>query len=164
MSLFKILLSAATLSLIVGCASAPDDRAVPTGERAAAAPRAETELPKAKDQNAQIAPEIKERLAVLALRGIEQPGTNPALDPNGLIGLSRAEAFATLGTPDQIHEVSPATVWRYAMGTCQLDLYFFMDLGTSAFRVLTYDVRTKRSGRAAKKSCLGQIRAASRAQ
>lgn len=104
------------------------------------------------------------RLAALTLRGLDRPSPVLPLSPHRLIGMSRAETFAVLGTPTQIREMSPATVWRYAMGRCELDLYFFMDLGSNAFRVLTFDVRTEVSGNAAQQACLGRLRAASRAQ
>lgn len=155
--LAKTLFSIATLALVAACAT-PQTKAVSTGNTSASVIPA----PKKKPESAEL--KEKPRLAALTLRGLDHPSPVLPLDPQRLIGMNRAETFAALGTPSQIREMSPATVWRYAMGRCELDLYFFMDLGSNAFRVLTYDVRTEISGSAEQQACLGRLRAASRAQ
>jgi hypothetical protein len=66
--------------------------------------------------------------------------------PDGLIGMTPGEAAQLLGPPAQRAEVAPATVWRYAAGDCELDLYFYLDLQSRVTRVLHYELRNPEGG------------------
>lgn len=104
------------------------------------------------------------RLASVTLDGDTRTASFSDIDLKRLVGLSQTDTFAMLGTPAEVREQSPATVWSYDVGGCQLDLYFYMDLGTNAFRVLTFEMRNAVSGEGAKSSCPAPVNAASRAR
>jgi hypothetical protein len=83
------------------------------------------------------------------------------LDLQKVVGLDKEQTLALLGKPTAVREQSPSTVWNYRIAECTLDLFFYMDVSTSDFRVLTYDLKT--SGRTAdsRRACLTRLRAAS---
>lgn len=86
-------------------------------------------------------------------------------DPKQLIGLDTAAAQELLGTPDEVREGTPSTVWHYKAHDCTLDVYFYADLGTRALRALAYDVTTAQltADERSVKACAGRIRADYRA-
>lgn len=87
-----------------------------------------------------------------------------SFDPKALIGLDTAATQDTLGSPNEVREGSPATVWRYVAKNCVLDIYFYADLDTRALRALAYDVSmAKAADRESVQACAGQIRADYRA-
>ena len=64
-----------------------------------------------------------------------------------------------LGDPASVIERSPSMVWRYTVKGCALDLFFYLDLGANAFRVLAYEMKARTSSDGATLTCLGRIRA-----
>lgn len=83
------------------------------------------------------------------------------LDPERLVGLDRAQVTALIGPPVAVKDSAPATVWTYRIDGCSLEVMFYMDLETRAFRVLTYEVHPAGSdGPVAASECVGRIRAA----
>lgn len=82
-------------------------------------------------------------------------------DPKRLIGLDTAATQDLLGTPDEVREGNPATVWHYKARNCTLDVYFYADLGAQTLRALAYDVTTAQptADERSIKACAGQIRA-----
>jgi hypothetical protein len=82
------------------------------------------------------------------------------IDPRALVGLDEEQIRSVLGNPGTVREQAPSRIWRYAAGSCSLDLFFYLDLGSSKFRALTYTVGTpKKSGpREAPDICVGRIR------
>ncbi len=104
-------------------------------------------------------PKPKPMVALAAKRNNHRTG--PAeYDPELLIGLKPAQAIASLGNPATVVERSPSMVWRYNAKGCALDLFFYMDLGDNAFRVLAYDMKAGTPSVVAARACLGQFRAA----
>jgi hypothetical protein len=87
-----------------------------------------------------------------------------AFDPETLIGLQPAQAIAALGNPGSVQERSPSMVWRYNAKGCALDLFFYMDLGANAFRVLAYEFKAGASPRRADDTCVTRFRAAANGQ
>jgi hypothetical protein len=55
-------------------------------------------------------------------------------------------------------------VWRYNIKGCALDLFFYMDLGDNAFRVLAYDMKAGSAKDVEARACLGHLRAAADGQ
>jgi hypothetical protein len=55
-----------------------------------------------------------------------------------LIGLEQQEATRLFGTTAERLEKPPATVWRWRSATCELDLYFYLDLRSGQMRSLHY--------------------------
>ena len=82
-------------------------------------------------------------------------------DPKRLIGLNTTATQDLLGTPDEVREGNPATVWHYKARNCTLDVYFYADLGAQTLRALAYDVTTAQptADERSIKACAGQIRA-----
>ncbi|NIR59334.1 MAG: hypothetical protein GWO02_07340, partial [Gammaproteobacteria bacterium] len=83
-------------------------------------------------------------------RGIEP-------DPDQLIGLSQAETEALLGVPKWKEEAAPAEVWHYASGNCTLKVFFYLDLASSTYRALVYEVKDHDESDHAKRLCFAQI-------
>lgn len=104
-------------------------------------------------------PKPKPRIASTAGRDSGLPA-QPEFEPRTLIGLKPAQAIAALGDPATVLERSPSMVWRYNAKGCALDLFFYMDLGANAFRVLAYDIKAGTSSDGAARACLGRFRAA----
>lgn len=63
-------------------------------------------------------------------------------DPERLIGLDQPQTEALLGLPSERKQSAPATIWRYAGHTCDLEVYFYLDLQSQVMRALHYEVRT----------------------
>jgi hypothetical protein len=55
-----------------------------------------------------------------------------------LIGLDQKAATRLFGTAAEKSEKPPATVWRWRSATCELDLYFYLDLRSGQMRSLHY--------------------------
>jgi hypothetical protein len=87
-----------------------------------------------------------------------------AFDPETLIGLQPAQAIAALGNPGSVQERSPSMVWRYNAKGCALDLFFYMDLGANAFRVLAYEFKAGASPGRVDDTCVTRFRAAANGQ
>jgi hypothetical protein len=93
----------------------------------------------------------------------ERPAPVPDFDPAKLVGLDKDQTLSTLGQPNATREQPPATVWTYKTRDCSIDLFFYMDIATRQFRVLTTEVTTDLKSAEARRSCLNRLRAASRA-
>lgn len=79
------------------------------------------------------------------------------LDPDALLGKTRAEARALFGAPKAIRERPPGVVWTYggSGSGCAMSLFFYMDVGSETYRVLTYEM-TADSGD--EPTCYGDLR------
>lgn len=86
------------------------------------------------------------------------PPPAPSVEPAALVGMNQEQAVALLGKPPEVKEQPPSTVWRYGKDDCRLELMFFMDLSTRAFRVLTYKFNPERRSDDAQRRCLSQLR------
>ena len=75
-----------------------------------------------------------------------------------LIGLDQPEATRLLGATAEQFERPPAMVWRYKNTACELDLYFYLDLGSNRMRTLHYAV--KGNDPAKRQDCLASLRVA----
>lgn len=93
----------------------------------------------------------------------ERPPPTPDFDPAKLVGLDKDQTLATLGQPSATREQPPATVWTYKTRECAIDVFFYMDIATRQFRVLTTEVTTDLKSADARRNCLNRLRAASRA-
>jgi hypothetical protein len=101
----------------------------------------------------------------LAPAAPDQPGSDArggvAVTPEALRGMRPEEVLGALGDPWQRAESAPATVWRYVTRTCELDLYFYLDLQSKVTRVLDLDFRPADFGG---ERCLEQLAAERRAR
>lgn len=86
-----------------------------------------------------------------------KPGIS--FDPNRLIGLNYDEATSLAGKPADTRDEPPASIWRYKVEECFIDVYFYMDMGTQTFRALAYEVKPTKATPEIRKSCAEMARA-----
>ena len=58
-----------------------------------------------------------------------------------LIGLDQPQETRLLGTATEQFVKPPAAVWRYRSATCELDLFFYLDLRSNQMRTLHYALK-----------------------
>jgi hypothetical protein len=76
-----------------------------------------------------------------------------------LIGLDQQKAVRLFGIAAQTSQNPPATVWRWRSGTCELDLYFYLDLRSGEMRSLHYVFKGDATGQ---QDCLRSLALAAR--
>ena len=74
-----------------------------------------------------------------------------------LIGLDQSAATRLFGPATERSEEPPATVWRYKNGTCELDLFFYLDLRSGRMRTLHYALKDGASDAAQRQNCLRSL-------
>lgn len=80
-----------------------------------------------------------------------------ALDLAGLLGVTPDTATSRLGLPAATRDETPARVMTWRVGACTLDLFFYMDMASRAFRALAWELRPD-AGEAAAAACPGPSR------
>ena len=89
------------------------------------------------------------------------PATNsPSHQSSGLVGLDQPEVTRVLGAATEQFEQPPAMVWRYKNATCELDLFFYLDLRSNRLRTLHYAVKGDGGDPARRQDCLESLRVA----
>ncbi len=75
-----------------------------------------------------------------------------------LIGLDPQRTKALLGPAAQTtNNQSPATVWHYKSGRCELDLSFYMEMRSGQMRTLHYDFKGEAASPEQRQACLRSI-------
>ena len=119
------------------------------GAESARAPEAEADLaddvPAGSGRFAP-APKIKPRFIAL-------------IEPDTLVGLSPDEVQAVIGRPVTVADRAPAKIWSYRSRECAVDVFFYLDVGSSTFRALTLDLKDARGKATRAPHCLGSIQA-----
>lgn len=95
---------------------------------------------------------------------VRNQGSVALLDPKRLVGLGEAQVAKEIGRPQQVRQEGTATIWRYAVDTCRMDVFFYADLATGERHVLTYEIDAgsgNKEGKAVER-CLRIIQSASR--
>ena len=77
-----------------------------------------------------------------------------------LIGLDQAAATRLFGAAAERSEEPPATVWRYKNASCELDLFFYLDLRSGRMRTLHYALKADGADAARGQDCLRSLLAA----
>jgi hypothetical protein len=92
----------------------------------------------------------------------DAPATGSAATPqtSELIGLDQPEATRLLGATAEQFEKPPAMVWRYKNTTCELDLFFYLDLRSNRMRTLHYAVKGNDVDPAKRQACVTSLRVA----
>jgi len=91
----------------------------------------------------------------------DAPATiSPSHQSRGLIGLDQPEVTRVLGAATEQFEQPPAMVWRYKNATCELDLFFYLDLRSNRLRTLHYAVKGDGGDPAKRQDCLESLRVA----
>ena len=78
-------------------------------------------------------------------------------NPEVLNGADEVGVRSLLGPPRAVREQSPATVWAYGDEACGLDVFFFLDVSSDKFRVLSYEVKVAKDGESSREHCLGRL-------
>jgi hypothetical protein len=79
------------------------------------------------------------------------------LKADNLIGLDQPSTTALLGEPTERSEAAPATIWRYTGRSCQLEIYFYLDLKSQVMRALHYEVKTHEAAEPARSQCFADL-------
>jgi hypothetical protein len=91
----------------------------------------------------------------------DAPATGPAApQASELIGLDQPGVTRVLGAAEEHLERPPAMVWRYKNTTCELDLFFYLDLRSNRMRTLHYAVKGNDVDPAKRQDCLASLRVA----
>jgi hypothetical protein len=77
-----------------------------------------------------------------------------------LIGLDKQKAIRLFGKAAETITQPPATVWRYKAPSCQLDLFFYLDLRSGRMRTLHYAFKGDVGDLQKRQDCLRAIVAA----
>jgi len=85
---------------------------------------------------------------------------SPLPQASELIGLDQTEVTRVLGAAAEQFERPPAMVWRYKNATCELDLFFYLDLRSNRLRTLHYAVKGDGGDPARRQDCLESLRVA----
>jgi|SRR6516165_3809461 len=102
------------------------------------------------------APDAGEVLA----RAEPAPAIPAAPQANELVGLDQPEVTRVLGAATEQFEQPPAMVWRYKNVTCELDLYFYLDLHSNRMRTLHYAAKGDGGDPARRQDCVRSLRVA----
>jgi hypothetical protein len=73
-----------------------------------------------------------------------------------LIGLDEPSATRLFGPATEKSDAPPATVWRYKTASCELDLFFYLDLRSGRMRTLHYAFKGDGTG-ARRQDCLRSL-------
>ena len=73
--------------------------------------------------------------------------------PAELIGLDQSGAMRLLGPATEKSDEPPATVWRYKAASCELDLFFYLDLRSGRMRTLHYSFKGEGTDVARRQEC-----------
>jgi hypothetical protein len=71
-----------------------------------------------------------------------------------LIGLDQSAATRLFGPAAEKSDEPPATVWRYKSGSCELDLFFYLDLSSGRMRTLHYALKGAGADVVKRQECL----------
>jgi hypothetical protein len=88
------------------------------------------------------------------------PPVVPPPQAKELIGLDQSAATRLFGAAAERAEEPPATVWRYKTATCELDLFFYLDLRSGRMRTLHYAFSGDTADPAKRQDCLRDLVAA----
>jgi len=74
-----------------------------------------------------------------------------------LIGLDQPAATRLFGAAVERSEQPPATIWRYRTETCELDLFFYLDLRSGQMRTLHYSFKGAVTDAIGRQNCLSEL-------
>ena len=85
------------------------------------------------------------------------PTGSAPLQTSELIGLDQSAAARLFGPATERSERPPATVWRYKNASCELDLFFYLDLRSGRMRTLHYALKGDGSDTTRRQDCLRSL-------
>jgi hypothetical protein len=147
--------------LVAGCAAEkPAPAPGPFGQYIRSAPRKPVQprpIGQPKDKPATAA--VEETAPAEAPAEPQPLQTALAVPPStDLLGLDPQHTTALLGPAAQTtNNQSPATVWHYKSGRCELDLSFYMEMRSGQMRTLHYDFKGEAASPEQRQACLRSI-------
>jgi hypothetical protein len=66
--------------------------------------------------------------------------SDPAGMPSDMIGLNQDQLVAALGPPQSKRDDPPGKAWRYQIGSCSVDFFFYPDVRTRQYKILHTEV------------------------
>jgi hypothetical protein len=98
-------------------------------------------------------------LAMVSPEPPTRPSDPVAVPPQAskLIGLDQPAAAHLFGAAAEKSEVPPATVWRYRTASCELDLFFYLDLRSGKMRTLHYAFKGDAADPTQQQECLRSL-------
>lgn len=88
-----------------------------------------------------------------------KPRVIATIAPDALVGKSPLEVQAIIGAPVAVADRAPAKIWSYRSTECVVDIFFYLDVGSSTFRALTLDLKDAKGKPTQEPRCLGTIQA-----
>ena len=85
------------------------------------------------------------------------PAASPLPQTSELIGLDQPTATRLFGAAVERSDEPPATVWRYKNATCELDLFFYLDLRSGRMRTLHYAFKGDSADTVRRQNCLRSL-------
>jgi hypothetical protein len=85
------------------------------------------------------------------------PAGPPTLQASELIGLDQSAATRLFGQAAERSEEPPATVWRYKNASCELALFFYLDLRSGRMRTLRYALKGDDANAPRRQDCLRSL-------
>jgi outer membrane biosynthesis protein TonB len=102
----------------------------------------------------------------VAFAAPESPARPPAAAAppraSELIGLDQSAASRLFGAAAETAEEPPATVWRWRSASCELDLFFYLDLRSGRMRSLRYAFKGDAGDSSEQQDCLRSLAMARR--
>jgi LysM repeat protein len=74
-----------------------------------------------------------------------------------IVGYDETTVTELLGAPDSSEDDPPARVWQYASENCVLDVYFYMELSTRNYRVLSYELDSAHDTPDVEQQCITEL-------
>ena len=84
------------------------------------------------------------------------------IEPEEVTGLTEGEIGDLLGAPTWREEKSPARMWGYSGGSCEVKVTFYPELGDLTYRALDVEVTGLSGDGPADAACLGELAAGRR--
>src|SRR5262249_37868512 len=88
------------------------------------------------------------------------PAGRPRAGPTSaeqLVGLSQADATVLFGPPAESKNQPPSQIWTYHSPVCDVKLFFFPEVGGSAYRALTYQIDERGASDATHNACIASL-------
>ncbi|MGH7048824.1 MAG: hypothetical protein ACREE2_20860, partial [Stellaceae bacterium] len=92
--------------------------------------------------------------------GATIPASPPEVPPPStreLVGLDQPAVRQLFGAATEQTSQPPATVWRYRSATCELELFFYLDLRSGKMRTLHYRFKGNPLDPAGQQDCLKSL-------
>ena len=81
----------------------------------------------------------------------------PPTDVGHLVGLSQTDTMKLFGPPAERKNLPPSQIWTYHSTVCDVKLFFYPEIGGSAFRALTYQIDERGAYDATHNACLSSL-------